>query len=42
MAAAVIVGAILNRVDDVAYYIVRGERVGDRTGWDGWLVRKLA
>ncbi|KAF8191660.1 hypothetical protein K438DRAFT_899962 [Mycena galopus ATCC 62051] len=42
MAAAVIVGAILNRVDGITYYIVRGERVGGRTGWDGWMVRKVA
>ncbi|KAF7324461.1 hypothetical protein MSAN_02518100 [Mycena sanguinolenta] len=42
MAAALIVGTILNRVDGVNYYIVRGERVGERTGWDGWMVRKVA
>ncbi|KAJ6500775.1 hypothetical protein C8R45DRAFT_1123308 [Mycena sanguinolenta] len=42
MAAASIVGAILNGVDGVSYYIVRGERVGDRMGWDGWMVRKMA
>ncbi|KAJ7215321.1 hypothetical protein B0H12DRAFT_355888 [Mycena haematopus] len=40
MAAALIVGAILNRVDGVAYYIVRGDRIGERAGWDGWMVRK--
>ncbi|KAJ7041985.1 hypothetical protein C8F04DRAFT_1077884 [Mycena alexandri] len=41
-AAAVIVGAILNRVNGVTYQIVRGGRVGGREGWDGWMVRKLA
>ncbi|KAF7366841.1 hypothetical protein MSAN_00942600 [Mycena sanguinolenta] len=42
MAAALIVGAILNRVDGMNYYIVRGERVGERTGWDGWIIHKVA
>ncbi|KAF7324465.1 hypothetical protein MSAN_02518500 [Mycena sanguinolenta] len=42
MAAALIVGAILNRVDGVVYDIERGERVGERTGWDGWTLRKVA
>ncbi|KAJ6500784.1 hypothetical protein C8R45DRAFT_80962 [Mycena sanguinolenta] len=41
-AAALIVGAILNRVDGVSYDLERGERVGERTGWDGWVVRKVA
>ncbi|KAF7353858.1 hypothetical protein MVEN_01071500 [Mycena venus] len=42
MAAAVIVAAILNRVDGVTHYIVRGDRIGGREGWDGWMVRKAA
>ncbi|KAJ6464075.1 hypothetical protein C8R45DRAFT_1025173 [Mycena sanguinolenta] len=42
MAAALIVGAILNHVDGVSSYIVRGEHVGERTGWDGWMVCKVA
>ncbi|KAJ7684376.1 hypothetical protein DFH06DRAFT_1155451 [Mycena polygramma] len=42
MAAAVIVGAILNRVDGVTHYIVRGGRIGGREGWDGWMVRQVA
>ncbi|KAJ7932712.1 hypothetical protein B0H13DRAFT_1954353 [Mycena leptocephala] len=42
MAAAVIAGAVLNRVDGVTHYIVRGPRVGGREGWDGWMVRKVA
>ncbi|KAJ7084864.1 hypothetical protein B0H15DRAFT_910746 [Mycena belliarum] len=42
MAAAVIVGAILNRVDGVDYYhIVRGREIGGREGWEGWTVRKV-
>ncbi|KAF7359088.1 hypothetical protein MSAN_01249900 [Mycena sanguinolenta] len=41
MAAALIVGAILNRVDRVTYDIERGERVGERTRWDGWTVSYL-
>ncbi|KAF7359091.1 hypothetical protein MSAN_01250200 [Mycena sanguinolenta] len=41
IAAALIVGAILNRADGVAHDIERGERVGERTGWDGWTVRKV-
>ncbi|KAJ7119010.1 hypothetical protein C8R44DRAFT_531116, partial [Mycena epipterygia] len=40
MAAAVIVASILNRVDGVGHHIVRGNRVGGREGWDGWMVRK--
>ncbi|KAJ7700771.1 hypothetical protein B0H17DRAFT_1128627 [Mycena rosella] len=40
-AAAVIVGAILNRVDGGAYEIVRGGGIGGREGWDGWLVQKV-
>ncbi|KAJ7765735.1 hypothetical protein B0H16DRAFT_1524181 [Mycena metata] len=36
-AAAVIVGALLNRVN-----VVRGGRIGGREGWDGWMVRQLA
>ncbi|KAJ6567139.1 hypothetical protein B0H19DRAFT_1139613 [Mycena capillaripes] len=42
MAAAVIVGAVLNRVDGMVHYIVRGDRIGGREGWDGWMVRKVA
>ncbi|KAJ7491000.1 hypothetical protein FB451DRAFT_1221709 [Mycena latifolia] len=41
MAAAVIVGAILNRVDGMGHNIVRGRGIGGREGWEGWLVRKL-
>ncbi|KAK7024053.1 hypothetical protein R3P38DRAFT_2956373 [Favolaschia claudopus] len=40
MAAAVIVGAILNTVDEAQYEIVQGNNIGDRGGWDGWEVRK--
>ncbi|KAJ7041989.1 hypothetical protein C8F04DRAFT_1176638 [Mycena alexandri] len=36
MAAAVIVGAVLNRVDGVGHYIVRGPRIGGREEWDRW------
>ncbi|KAJ7184553.1 hypothetical protein C8R46DRAFT_1299667 [Mycena filopes] len=42
MAAATIVGAVLNRVDGVAHYIVRGPRIGGREGWDRWEVRKVS
>ncbi|KAK7035966.1 hypothetical protein R3P38DRAFT_2616511 [Favolaschia claudopus] len=42
MAAAVIVGAILNTVDEVKYTVIQGNGIGDRGGWDGWEVRKAA
>ncbi|KAK7035946.1 hypothetical protein R3P38DRAFT_2517244 [Favolaschia claudopus] len=41
MAAAVIVGAILNTIDKVKYDIVQGNGIGDRGGWDEWEVRKV-
>ncbi|KAJ7765739.1 hypothetical protein B0H16DRAFT_1524189 [Mycena metata] len=41
-AAAVIVGATLNRVDGVGHYIVRGPRIGGREGWDRWEVRTVS
>ncbi|KAJ6606128.1 hypothetical protein DFH09DRAFT_1119361 [Mycena vulgaris] len=42
-AAAVIVGAILNRVDGpgAGHQIVRGGGIGGREGWDGWLVQNV-
>ncbi|KAJ7145011.1 hypothetical protein C8R43DRAFT_562420 [Mycena crocata] len=41
MAAAVIISAILNRVDGVSHHIQRGHRVGGREGWDGWIIQKV-
>ncbi|KAJ7447829.1 cytochrome P450 [Mycena latifolia] len=41
MAAAVITGAILNRVDGVGHRIVCGRGIGGREGWDGWVIRKV-
>ncbi|KAJ7778824.1 hypothetical protein DFH07DRAFT_1033699 [Mycena maculata] len=41
MAAALIVGAILGRVDGTGHHFVRGERIGGRVGWDGWLVQRV-
>ncbi|KAJ7084873.1 hypothetical protein B0H15DRAFT_923543 [Mycena belliarum] len=41
MAVAVIVGAILNRVDGSGYSIVHGRGVGGRQGWEGWTVCRV-
>ncbi|KAJ7107242.1 hypothetical protein C8R43DRAFT_1140337 [Mycena crocata] len=41
MAAAIIAGAILNRVDGGGYQVVSGSHIGTREGWDGWMVRKV-
>ncbi|KAJ7494350.1 hypothetical protein B0H11DRAFT_2227772 [Mycena galericulata] len=41
MAAAVIVGAIVNGVDGVRYDFVRGNKIGGRKGWEGWFLRKV-
>ncbi|KAJ6620551.1 hypothetical protein B0H10DRAFT_2020802 [Mycena sp. CBHHK59/15] len=41
MAAATIVAVILNQVDGRDLYIVRGDRIGGRVGWDGWSVQRV-
>ncbi|KAF7985839.1 hypothetical protein HWV62_520 [Athelia sp. TMB] len=40
MAAALIVGAVVEEMDLEAYELVAGEKVGGRTGWEGWIIRK--
>ncbi|KIY53789.1 hypothetical protein FISHEDRAFT_32633 [Fistulina hepatica ATCC 64428] len=44
MAIGVIAGAILYALEELGmeYSIVRGPRVGDREGWEGWEVKKVA
>ncbi|KAF7973249.1 hypothetical protein HWV62_15761 [Athelia sp. TMB] len=42
MAAALIVGAVVEEMDLEAYELVAGEKVGGRTGWEGWIIRKRA
>lgn len=40
MAAAVIVAAVLDRIDQTNYEVIRGDSIGGREGWDGWLIRR--